>query len=343
MKPTKNFASDNNAGAHPEILKAIAIVNEGYFPAYGDDPYTASAVNKFREHFGPEIDVYFVFIGTAANVLGLKTVTESFNSIICAESAHINVDECGAPEKFIGCKLVTVPTSDGKLTVDQIASQLHTLENQHHNQPKVVSISQSTEYGTVYTQAEIRALAEFAHQYGLLLHVDGARIANAAASLNLKLKEITADAGVDLLSFGGTKNGLIFGEAVIFFNPALSRNFKFLRKQAMQLMSKMRFVAAQFEALLSNDLWLRNAQNANAMARLLAKEIAAVPGVRVTQKVEANAVFALIPPQFIPLIQEKYFFYVWNERTSEVRLMTAFDTTEEDVRDFVRVVREVVK
>lgn len=340
---TKNFASDNNAGVHPDILKAITDVNTGYALAYGDDAYTARAVEKFKEHFGANIDAYFVFIGTAANVLGLKAVTDPFNSIICTEFAHINVDEGGAPERLTGCKLVTVPTVDGKLTIEQIAERLDVLGNQHHNQPKVVSISQSTEFGTVYTPVELKKIADFVHKHQMFLHMDGARISNAAASLNLGLKEITADVGVDILSCGGTKNGLMFGEAVVFFNRELSKNFKYIRKQGMQLMSKMRFVSAQFEALLSNDLWLKNALNANKMAQLLAKEISQIPQLKITQKVEANVVFAIIPPQYVPLIQEKYFFYVWNEKTSEVRLMTAFDTTEEDIRDFIRVVKEVVK
>jgi threonine aldolase len=340
MKTTKNFASDNHAGVHPEILKALQRANEGYALAYGDDDYTAAAVQKFRTLLGPDIDVYFVFIGTAANVLSLKAITEPFQSIICPETAHINVDECGAPESFTGCKLVTIPTMDGKITPSQIVDKLSVVGNQHHNQPKVISISQSTEVGTVYTPAEIKALADFAHQHDLYLHMDGARIANAAAGLNCKLREISGDAGVDLLSFGGTKNGLMFGEAVVFFNPKLGEKFQYIRKQGMQLISKMRFLAVQFEALLTDDLWLRNAQHSNQMAQLLAREIAAIPGIKITQRVEANGVFAVIPRQYIPQIQAKYLFNVWNEKTSEVRLMTSFAITEEDVMDFVKVVKE---
>jgi threonine aldolase len=343
MQSTKNFASDNNAGAHPLILQALAGVNQGYARAYGDDPYTEEAIRKFREHFGENIDVYFVFTGTGANTLGLKAVLESYQAVICPATAHIHTDECGAPERFIGCKLLTVPTPDGKLRSSQLQNYWAALGNQHHNQPRVISITQSTELGTVYTLAEIRALAEFAHQNGMLLHMDGARIANAAASLNVGLKAVTADAGVDILSFGGTKNGMIFGEAIIFFNPELGWNFKYIRKQGMQLMSKMRFVAAQFNALFTGDLWLANARNANRMAQILAQELARIPSVQITQKVEANAVFAVIPSRYVPALQARYFFYVWDESTSEVRLMTAFDTTEADIMDFVKFIKETVQ
>lgn len=343
MQPTRNFASDNNAGVHPLILKAMAEASQGYTKAYGDDPYTEAAICKFREHFGENIEVYFVFNGTGANVLGLKAVTESFQAVICPATAHINTDECGAMERFTGCKLLTIPTPNGKLQAGKMQNCLEVLGNQHHNQPRVVSITQSTEFGTVYTLAEIRALAEFAHDNGMLLHMDGARIANAAAALNVGMKTFTADAGVDILSFGGTKNGMIFGEAVVFFNLELGRNFKYIRKQGMQLMSKMRFVAAQFSALLTDDLWLTNAQNANRMAQILAQELARIPQIQITQKVEANAVFAVIPAQYVPVLQARYFFYVWNELASEVRLMTAFDTTEADIMDFVKVIKETIK
>ncbi|HEX3046974.1 MAG TPA: low specificity L-threonine aldolase [Bacillota bacterium] len=343
MKPTKNFASDNNAGVHPEILKALAEANQGYCLAYGDDDYTRAAVEKFQEHFGDGIEVFFVANGTAANTLSLKAVTESYHGIICPATAHINTDECGAPERFTGCKLLTIPTPNGKIRADQIRPFLHAMGNQHHNQPRVISISQSTELGTVYTVAELRELADFAHQHGMLLQMDGARIANAAAFLGVTLNDITGKAGVDLLSFGGTKNGVAFGEAIVFFNRELAKDFKNLRKQGMQLFSKMRFLAAQFTALLSNDLWLKNAQNANRMAQLLASELAKIPQIRITQKVEANAVFAIIPAQFVPKLQARYYFYIWNDETSEARLMTAFDTTEADVMDFVKLIKETVR
>lgn len=305
------------------------------------DPYTAAAVAKFRENFGPEIEVFFVYNGTGANVLGLQALTRPFNAIITTEKAHINTDEGGAVERFTGCKLLTVPTKDGKLTVEQIEPFLEVRGNQHHNQPNVVSITQATELGTVYTPAEIRAIADFVHERGMFLHMDGARLANAAA-LGCKLREITGDAGVDVLSFGGTKNGLMFGEAVVFFHPELARDFKYLRKQGMQLGSKLRFISAQFERLLTDDLWLKNAENANKMARLLGAELAKIPGITINQKVEANGVFASFPRRIIPLVQERYLFYVWDVAASVVRLMNSFDTTEEDVYSFVNAVREAM-
>ncbi len=343
MKPTKSFASDNNAGIHPEIMKAIIEANQGYTLAYGEDHYTGRAVAKFREHFGSEVEAFFVFNGTGANVLGIQALTGSFNAIIAPETAHINCDEGGAPEKFTGCKLLTVPTKDGKLTVGQVEPLLAAWGNQHHNQPKVVSISQSSEFGTVYSPGEIRAIADFLHERRMFLHMDGARLANAAAGLGCRLKEITGDVGVDVLSFGGTKNGLLLGEAVVFFHPSLAQNFKYLRKQGMQLASKLRFISAQFERLLTDDLWLKNAENANKMARLLGAELTKIPGIAVTQKIEANGVFAAFPRRIIPRVQEEYHFYVWDETVPVVRLMTAFDTTEADIQGFVRVIHEAVK
>jgi threonine aldolase len=339
----RSFASDNNAGVHPEIIKAIKAANEGHVIAYGDDPITARAVKLFQKHFGPDIAVYFVFGGTGANVLGLKAITRSHQAIICAETAHVNVDECGAPENFTGCKLISVPTADGKLRVEQIKPLLHGIGVEHHVQPAVITISQATEMGTVYTKKELKTLAGFAHEHGMLLHVDGARIANAAVSLDASLKEITADAGVDVLSFGGTKNGMMYGEAVVFFDSKLAAGFKYIRKQGMHLPSKMRFVSAQFEALLSRDVWRRGAAHANRMAQLLGSELAKLPQIKLTQPVEANGVFAVIPREYIPALQKKYFFYVWNEEISEVRLMASFDTSEEDIRDFVKFVRKTVK
>ncbi len=342
-KPSRSFASDNNAGVHAAVMEAIAAANDGHVIAYGDDPYTARAVEKFRDHFGKDAEVFFVFGGTGANVLGLKAVTKSHQAIICAETAHINVDECGAPEKFTGCKLLSVTTADGKIRSEQVKPFLHGVGFEHHVQPRVISISQATEMGTVYTTGELKGLSNFAHDNGMLLHVDGARIANAAASLKVKLKAITRDAGVDILSFGGAKNGMMYGEAVVFFDKSLARDFKYTRKQGTHLPSKMRFISAQFEALLSNDLWRKNAEHANGMAQLLANELRKIPQVRITQKVEANGVFALLPEKYIPLLQKQYFFYVWNEETSEVRFMTSFDTTEEDIEDFVTLIRKTLK
>jgi threonine aldolase len=342
LKPSRSFASDNNAGVHPEILAAISAVNVGHVVGYGADRYTQAAIEKFKQHFGESINVHFVFGGTAANVIGLQAITRPHNAVICMEMAHINTDECGAPEKFTGCKLLTVSGEDGKIRIDEIEGLLHGVGDQHHVQPKVISISQSTEMGTVYTPSEIRALADFAHRHQMLLHMDGARISNAAVSLGVSLRAITADVGVDVLSFGGTKNGMMYGEAIVFFNPALAADLKYIRKQGMQLASKMRFISAQFGALLSNDLWRQNAAHANRMAALLAREIERIPKIRITQKVESNGVFAIVPRDCVPALLDEYFFYVWNEATSEVRWMTSFDTTEEDIEKFAELLRKTV-
>lgn len=339
----RSFASDNNAGVHPEMIEAIKAANEGHVIAYGDDLFTARAIKTFQKHFGRDVAVYFVFGGTGANVLGLQAVTKSYQAVICADTAHINVDECGAPEKFSGCKLLSIPTPDGKLRVELIKHFLHGVGFEHHVQPRVISVSQATEMGTVYSRAELKTLSTFAHDNNMLLHVDGARIANAAVSLNTSFKEITAGAGVDVLSFGGAKNGMMYGEAVVFFNKNQADDFKYIRKQGMHLPSKMRYISAQFEALLSGDLWKRSAAHANRMARLLAAELETIPQIRLSQPVEANGVFAIVPRRFIEPLQKKYFFYVWNEEISEVRFMTSFDTTEEDIAEFMKLVKRTVR
>src|SRR5439155_25662777 len=292
--------------------------------------------------FGNDIDVFIVFNGTAANCLSLKSLTDSYHAILCAEESHIYTDECGAPAKFTGCQLIPLPTTDGKLTVDTVRRAYHGIGDQHHVQPRAISITQATEVGTVYKPKEIKALAAFAHERNLFLHVDGARIANAAASLKQNLRKATRDLGVDVLSFGGTKNGLIGAEAVVFFDKKLANNFLYLRKQGMQLASKMRFIAAQMETLLTNDLWLTNAQHSNRMAKLLEKEVSQIAQVKIVYKVEANGVFAQIPKHAIRKLQERYFFYVWNEQEAVVRWMCSFDTTEEDVKDFGKFLRETV-
>ncbi len=339
-KNKRGFASDNNSGVHPEILKAIIEANEGHTIAYGDDIYTERAKDKFYEYFGNDIDIYFVFIGTAANVLGLNTATRSWNSIICAETAHINEDECGAPEKFNGFKLLSVETPDGKLTVDLIRKHMKGFDFEHHSQPKVISITQATELGTVYTASEIKILADFAHQHKMYLHMDGARIANAAVTLNMEFKEFTKNAGVDILSFGGTKNGMMYGEAILFLNKELGQDFKYIRKQGMQLASKMRFISAQFECYLSNNLWYINAEHSNRMAQLLESKIRNIPHINVTQKVEANGIFAVIPKEIINDLKQEYFFYDWDESRSEVRWMTSFDTKKEDIINFVELTKK---
>lgn len=340
--PRRGFASDNNAGVHPEIVEAIARANVGHVPAYGYDPYSASAVKKFEEHFGSDIAIFFTFNGTGANVLGLQSLTRSFHSILCSDYAHIYTDECAAPEKFTGCKLTPLPQQEGKITLEAVRHAYHGIGDEHHSQPRVISITQSTEMGTVYQPEEIQALAGFAHEHDMFLHMDGARIANAAVSLGQTLRQATRDLGVDVLSFGGTKNGIVGGEAVVFFRTEFSENFLYLRKQAMQLASKMRFIAAQFEALLSNDLWRRSAEHANCMARVLEKELRRIPGVKIIWKVEANGVFAQIPHHAIEKLKEAYFFYTWIEEEDIVRWMCSFDTTEEDIRTFVKVVAKAV-
>ena len=342
MKPTRSFASDNNAGVHPDILKAISAANQGHVVGYGDDAYTQSAQALFKKQLGEDIQVFFVFNGTAANCLSLKALTDSYHAVICAEGAHIYVDECGAPEKFTGCKLVPVPAENGKLTVEAVRSAYHGIGDEHHVQPKVISITQATEVGTVYGASEIRALADFAHEYGMFLHVDGARIANAVAAQGINLREATRDLGIDVLSFGATKNGALGAEAVVFFNPELAANFKFYRKQAMQLASKMRFLSVQFNAMFTNDLWLQNARHANRMAQLLKREVSRIPQLKIIYPVEANGVFAQIPRKAIAKLQKRYFFYVWNEAQSVVRWMCSWDTTADDVKQFAAFVRSSV-
>ena len=342
MKTSRSFASDNNASVHPEVIKAISAVNQGHVVGYGDDPYTDSAVRLFNRHFGDNIEVFFVFNGTAANCLSLKALTDSYHAVICSEAAHIYNDECGAPEKFTGCKLIPIPTHDGKLTVESVSSAWHGIGDEHHVQPRVISITQATEMGTVYRPEQIRQLARFAHDHQMFLHMDGARIANAAAALGLNLRLATRDLGIDVLSFGATKNGGMGAEAVIFFDPALAADFKFHRKQGMQLASKMRFVSAQLEALLKDDLWLRNARHSNRMAQLLRREVSQIPKVKIVYKVEANGVFAQIPRRAIAKLQKRYFFYVWNETQSVVRWMCSWDTTEADVKKFAEFLRRTV-
>jgi threonine aldolase len=343
MKPSRSFASDNNAMVHPEVLEAIGRANQGHVVGYGDDPYTEAAVQKFREHFGGDVEVFFVFNGTAANCLSLDALTRPYHAVLCSEMSHIYTDECGAPEKLTGCKLLPLPAPMGKLTVETVTRAYHGIGDQHHVQPKVISITQSTEMGTVYQRAEVEALARFAHDRDMFLHMDGARISNAVVAQGLTLKQATRDLGVDVLSFGGTKNGLMGVEAVVFFLPELARDFLFMRKQGMQLASKMRFLAVQMEALLTNDLWRRNAEHANRMAKRLAAEIGKIAQAKIVYPVEANGVFVQIPRPAIKRIQERYFFYPWIEEESVVRWMCSFDTTEEDVLQFAAFVAETVR
>jgi threonine aldolase len=336
----RGFASDNAATVHPEVLAAIAAANRGHAYGYGHDPLTRALEQRFREELGETARAYPVWGGTAANVLSLRATCRPWEAVICAPSAHLNVDECGAPEAIAGTKLLVAEAEDGKLAPGSVERMIDRLGDEHAVQPRLVSVSQCTELGTVYTVEELRALAEVAHAHGLLLHLDGARLANAAAALGVPLRALSTDAGVDLLSFGGTKNGLLGAEAVVFLAPGLGDGFEYLRKQSLQLASKMRFLAAQLHALLSDQLWLRCASHANAMAALLARRVQGVPGVTVTRPVQTNAVFARLPRAAIAALQRRYDFYVWDERSDEVRWMCAWDTTPEDVEEFAAAVRE---
>jgi threonine aldolase len=341
--PRRGFASDNNAGVHREVLEAISRANQGHVVAYGDDPHSRSAVKQFEDHFGRDVDVFFTFNGTGANVLGLQALTRPYHAVLCSDYAHIYTDECGAPEKFTGCKLIPLHHKDGKIRLEAVRHAYHGIGDQHHVQPRVISITQATEMGTVYQPEEIEDLARFAHKHDMFLHMDGARLANAAVALGQNLRQASRDLGVDVLSFGGTKNGLVGGEAVVFFRRELAADFLYLRKQSMQLASKMRFVAAQFEALLTSDLWRRSAEHANRMARLLEAELRRIPNVRIVWKVEANGVFVQIPRAAVQRIMQRYFFYMWIEEECIVRWMCSFDTTEEDIREFVLFVAEAVR
>ncbi len=347
MSAARGFASDNYSGVHPEILEAITAANHDHAPAYGADRWTAAAQERFREHFGPAARAFPVFNGSGANVVAIAAVTASWEAVICPVTAHLHVDECGAPERVGGVKLFTVETPDGKLTTELLegAFPWERIGDEHASQPRVVSIANSTELGTVYEPAEVRAIADAAHARGLLLHVDGARIANAAAAQKVGLGELTTDAGVDLLSFGGTKNGLLFGEAVVFLAEGLGEGAEFVRKQLMQLASKMRFAGAQLEALLAGDLWRRNAAQANRMAARLGAALEGVGGVELVQPVEANGVFAKLPAAAIERLEldpdGNRAFYVWDE-AGTVRLMCSWDTEAEDVDAFVASVEETV-
>ena len=335
----RGFASDNYASVHPEVLAAIVRANGGHQTAYGDDVYTAELQTKVKEHFGERAEAYPVFNGTGANVVSLQALTNRWEGVVCASTAHINVDECAAPERMGGFKLLTVPTPDGKLTpqlIDQVAIRVG---DEHAAQPKVVSITQSTELGTVYSLEEIRAITEHAHSRDMVVHLDGARIANGAAALGVSLGATTTEVGVDILSFGGTKNGLMLGEAVVVINPDVVTGMKYLRKSSMQLASKMRFVSAQLSALLTDDLWLRNASHSNAMAQRLAAAVDGIPGLQITREVEANAVFPILSQDSSRRLMEQFKFYFWDEATGEVRWMCSWDTTEADIDAFASAVR----
>lgn len=349
----RGFGSDNHSGVSPEVLEAIARANSDHALAYGDDEYTKRMEDLFKETFGPQARVYLVFNGTGANVLSIDAMCRSHEAVVCAETAHINVDECGAPQRVVGCRLLTVDTPDGKLTPDLVRTRLHGFGFEHHSQPKAISISQPTELGTLYTKEEIKALADLAHSYSMYLHVDGARLANAAVALGCSFKEMTTDLGVDALSFGGTKNGLLMGESCVLLNPCLwerdrsgansqTDDMKYRRKQMTQLASKMRFMAAQFECYLTTGIWKRNAEHSNRMAQLLRTEVEKVEGVKIMYPVQVNSVFAQLPREVWHRLQERYFFYDWDEAQDVVRWMCSFDTTEQDIYDFIHALKEEI-
>lgn len=336
----RGFGSDNFSGVLPEIFQALEEASYGHQHSYGEDEYSAKAIQDFKNIFGEDIEVFFVYNGTGANVLGLSAFLRPYQAVICAETAHINVDECGAIEKQSGSKLLTVPTFDGKLTIGLIENHMHGFGDPHHAQPKVISLTECTELGTVYTPEELKAICDYAHAHGMVVHMDGARLSNAVAYLGCSPRALTTDAGIDVLSFGGTKNGMMFGEAVVFFNTSTIAEVPFIRKQAMQLHSKTRFIAAQFSTVLKDGLWLKAAAHANRMAQMLANEAENIPGVRITQEVQGNEIFAIIPRDKIKTLQEKCFFYVWDENASEVRWVCSFDTTESDIIEFVNILRQ---
>ncbi len=338
----RGFASDNSATIHPEVLAAIARVNAGHAFGYGHDDYSRSVEERVAERFGAGARAFFVFNGTGANVLALRAACRPWEAVICAEQSHLNVDECGAVEAIAGVKLLTLATEHGKLTPELVDGAIRRVGDEHAVQARVVSLSQCTELGTVYEPPELRAICELAHARGLLVHVDGARLANAAAALELSLQALTADVGVDVVSFGGTKNGLLAAEAVVILEPRLMPGFEYLRKQSLQLASKMRFLAAQFDALVTDRLWLRNAQHANAMAARLSEEVRDLAALRVSRPVQTNVVFAVLPPAASAALMERFAFYVWDERAGEVRWMCSWDTTPEDVELFATAVREAL-
>ncbi len=339
-RSVRGFASDNYSGVHPEVLEAMTAANGGHQTSYGDDEYTEHLQELFQRHFGPTAAAYPVFNGTGANVVSLQSMTSRWASVVCTSTAHIHVDECGAPEKVGGLKLLPVRSPDGKLTPALVDQEARGFDDVHRAQPQVVSITQTTELGTAYSVDELAALCEHAHGLGMRVHLDGARISNAAASLGVPLRAFTTDVGVDVLSFGGTKNGLMLGEVVVVLNPAAASGVEYVRKSSMQLASKMRFVSAQFEALLGTDLWLRNATHANAMAQRLEAAVRGIEGVAVQRPVQANAVFAVLPKPVTARLQKRFRFYTWDEATGEVRWMTTFDTTEADVDAFAAAIRE---
>ncbi|MGH9134071.1 MAG: threonine aldolase family protein [Ilumatobacteraceae bacterium] len=343
--PKCSFASDNFAGAHPRVVDAVASANTGHTMAYGDDPYTAECEARFRDLFGPATQTYLAFTGTGANVLALATMLRPAQAVVCTAWSHIAVDETGAPERILGAKLIGVPSDDGKIRPEQLDDLAHLIGVAHHAQPGVVSLTQSTELGTLYTPDEVAALCDTAHRLGMTVHVDGARIANAVAALGgtaAALRSLTVDAGVDVLTFGGTKNGLLGGEAVVYLDTSLATAARFVRKQVTQLPSKMRFIAAQFNALLDDGLWVELATHANAMAALLYTRTVAITAIETDAPPQVNSLFPRLPAAAIEPLREWCFFWDWDPGRRQVRWMTAWDTTTDDVQRFAEGVAKIL-
>ena len=338
----RSFASDNNSGVHPLVMEALELANADHAVGYGDDPWTEEAVYKIREAFTASCEPLFVFNGTGSNSVALQLCTRPYHQILCAETAHIYVDECGAPAKLTGCQIRPIATPDGKLTPELVRPYLCHFGEQHHSQPGVIYLSQCTEMGTVYRPEELCDLTELAHRFGLYVHMDGARLANACAALGLPLRALTVDCGIDVLSFGGTKNGMMMGECVIVFNPQLKKGAYYVRKQTAQLASKMRYLSCQFTAYLTDDLWLKNAEHANHMARVLYNGLKDLPEVRFTQPVESNQLFLTMPRPAIDELLKSNFFYIWDDAKDEIRFVTSFDTTEDDIRSLLDAICSVL-
>ena len=338
----RGFGSDNHSGVSPEIFQAINDANIDHALAYGDDEYCERAERLFRDTFGSQAKPYFVFNGTGANVLCIDAMCRSHEAVVCAETAHINVDECGAPQRVVGCRLLTVDTPDGKLTPELVQPRLHGFGFEHHSQPRAISITQPTELGTLYSLDEMRALADLAHRHNMYPHIDGARLANAAVALDCTFKDLTVGVGADCLSFGGTKNGMLMGESAVMLNTTLDVEMKYRRKQMTQLCSKMRFMAAQFEAYLGQGVWRRNALHSNQMAQKLLNAVKNLSGLKVMYPVQANSVFVQLPRKVWTALQKQYFFYDWDESNDVVRWMCSFDTTDQDIDDFTTALRKLM-
>ena len=337
----RSFASDNNSSVHPQVMNALQAANNGHAIGYGDDPWTEEATELVKKQFARPCEALFVFNGTGSNTMALQLMTRPYHIIFCAETGHIAVDECGAPSKGTGCFMRTIPTPDGKLTPELLKPYMTNFGVEHHSQPGAVYISQCSELGTIYKPEELKALCDFAHSHGLLVHMDGARISNAAAALGLSLDEVSAACGIDTLTLGGTKNGLMGAECVVIFNKDLVKEARYARKQSCQLASKMRYVACQFTAFLKDNLWLECAMNANRLAKKLYDELVKMPNVRFTQPMESNQLFLIMPKEIEEKLHEKYYFYYWNESIGEMRLVTSWDSTDEDVDGLIEYIKNL--